>query len=499
MFRFCASSTALASKAPEASSIAATAQTNGHVRVIVLLNAPNIANQARPDAATIAAARAQVAGLQDTVLANHFGDATNLRPGRGFTRRHARFAITPGFVIDVDAAELEALASDPLVKTINIDHARPPTLLQSLPLIGQPTAYSNGATGAGWAVAVLDTGVQSNHEFLSGKVVAEACFSNAAGGGGGVSLCPNGQNSQTGTGAANSTTANCINSTTNLCQHGTHVSGIAAGLNTSPQRAGRRTASPATARFSPSRSSPATMIPRTAAPATPPCVLSWDSDQVSALDYVYQHLTPVTGVNVASINMSLGGGPNTSTACDSDIQKTRDRQFARGRRAHRNRRRQRRFQDADQPSRLHLERGRGRIDDQRRRRLLVLQHGDHRRAARARRIWRRFLHLRRQQSGYPFVVPRHFQRNDKLSMPAKRAPRWPRRTWRAPLRPCAPPVPHATASAILSAFQSSGLAITDTRSGAPGNITKSRIRLDAALAALNCGAGGSLAVSPRRI
>jgi hypothetical protein len=29
--------------------------------------------------------------------------------------------------------------------------------LQSLPLIGQPTAYSNGATGAGWAVAVLAT------------------------------------------------------------------------------------------------------------------------------------------------------------------------------------------------------------------------------------------------------------------------------------------------------------------------------------------------------
>jgi subtilisin family serine protease len=55
--------------------------------------------------------------------------------------------------------------------------------------------------------------------------------------------------------------------------------------------------------------------------------------------------------------------------------------------------------------------------------------------------------------------------------------------------------PSATASAILSAFQSSGLSITDTRSGAPGNITKSRIRLDAALTALNCGPG-SLAVTP---
>ena len=77
-------STALASKAPEASSIAATAQTNGHVRVIVLLNAPNIANQARPDEATIAATRQQVAGLQDTVLANSLRRCNKPAAGLGF-------------------------------------------------------------------------------------------------------------------------------------------------------------------------------------------------------------------------------------------------------------------------------------------------------------------------------------------------------------------------------------------------------------------------------
>ncbi|MBI3703024.1 MAG: S8 family serine peptidase [Rhizobiales bacterium] len=315
-------STALASKAPEAGSIATMAQTNGQVRVIVLLNAPAIANQARPDAAAIATAKAQVAAIQDTVLARHFGDARNLRQGQGFTRQHSRFEITPGFAINVDVAELEALAADPQVKSINIDRARPPLLLQSVPLIGQPTAYSNGATGAGWAVAVLDTGVQSNHEFLSGKVVAEACFSNANGFGGNVSLCPNGLSSQTGGGSANSTTAACINGSSNLCWHGTHVAGIAAGLNTSQNsgepingvaRDGKIFAIQVFTRFNSASD---------CNPSAAPCVASYDSDQVRALDYIYQHLTPVAGVNVASVNMSLGGGPNTSSACDSDLQKT---------------------------------------------------------------------------------------------------------------------------------------------------------------------------------
>ena len=487
-------STALASKAPEASSIAATAQTNGHVRVIVLLNAPNIANQARPDAATIAAARAQVAGLQDTVLANHFGDATNLRPGRGFTRRHARFAITPGFVIDVDAAELEALASDPLVKTINIDHARPPTLLQSLPLIGQPTAYSNGATGAGWAVAVLDTGVQSNHEFLSGKVVAEACFSNAAGGGGGVSLCPNGQNSQTGTGAANSTTANCINNTTNLCQHGTHVSGIAAGLNTNPQsgvptngvaRDGKIFAVQIFTRYNDTTN---------CGSSTPPCVLSWDSDQVSALDYVYQHLTPVAGVNVASINMSLGGGPNTSTACDSDIQKTPiDNLRAAGVLTA--------IAAGNDGSKTQISHP-ACISS-------AVAVGSTTKAD----VVSSFSNM---ANIVALLAPGGFgggsctfggNNPDILSsFPGTSSATTNLYACEAGTSMATPHVagaiaavrtacPSATASAILSAFQSSGLAITDTRSGAPGNITKSRIRLDAALAALNCGPA-SVTVTP---
>jgi hypothetical protein len=312
---------ALLQKAPEAAEITAIADQNGYVRIIVSFESPISANQIRPDATSIANLKAQVAAGQDGILATHFGSATNPSPGAGFARGLNRFDITPGFAINVTRAELEALAADARVQRINYDRLRRSKLLQSVPLIGMPSAYTLGATGQGWAVAVLDTGVLSNHELLSGKVIAEACFSNSGGGGAGVSPCPAGGATQTGSGSANPTTAQCINSTTNLCVHGTHVAGEAAGLNTS-QSAGEPTNGVAKnasvlaiqifTRFND--------IFNCGGP--PPCVASYDSDQVSALNYVFSNLTLPGGVKVASVNMSLGGGPNTSGTCDSDIQKT---------------------------------------------------------------------------------------------------------------------------------------------------------------------------------
>jgi hypothetical protein len=56
-------------------------------------------------------------------------------------------------------AELERLAADPAVIGVEADRKDELFLTQSLPLVGQPAAASAGHTGAGTAVAVLDTGV----------------------------------------------------------------------------------------------------------------------------------------------------------------------------------------------------------------------------------------------------------------------------------------------------------------------------------------------------
>ena len=56
-------------------------------------------------------------------------------------------------------AELDRLAADPAVIGVGADRKDRAFLTQSLPLINQPAATAAGHTGAGTAVAVLDTGV----------------------------------------------------------------------------------------------------------------------------------------------------------------------------------------------------------------------------------------------------------------------------------------------------------------------------------------------------
>ena len=196
------SSRALTQKAGEAAQLIDMVQDQGSIRIKVQVKSPVSANAVTAAPASISALRAGVAAIQNAIIADHFGSSAAPTAGRGFPRDITRFELTPGFGVTVNETELEGLATDPRVKYITYNEMLSPTLDQSVPLIGMNNAYNLGALGTGRVVAVLDTGVQSNHEFLAGKVVAEACFSNN-GVAGGNTLCPNGQGTQTGAGAAN--------------------------------------------------------------------------------------------------------------------------------------------------------------------------------------------------------------------------------------------------------------------------------------------------------
>ena len=100
--------------------------------------------------------------------------------------------------------------------------------MSSGPLIHADSLWASGDYGDGWIVAILDTGIDETHPYFSGRInqAQQACFSNAGGAGVGVSLCPSGSPTQTGTNAASVALSGCPGT---LCYHGTHVAGIAAG------------------------------------------------------------------------------------------------------------------------------------------------------------------------------------------------------------------------------------------------------------------------------
>lgn len=212
------------------------------------------------------------------------------------------FASMPFHVMRVsDPAELDALAADPDVLSIEPDVLAPPSLAESTTLIGAKTAWASGYTGEGWAVAVLDTGVMKTHAHLAGKVIAEACYSTTDASNGSSSLCPGGVSSTTASGAA----ANC---SIGGCDHGTHVAAIAASSNATHGGVAKGASVIAVQVFSQFSS-------QTLCGSSSPCVLAYSSDWIEGLERVLAMAQ--SGTKIAAVNLSLGGGMNTS-ACDAN-------------------------------------------------------------------------------------------------------------------------------------------------------------------------------------
>ncbi|MEU6784564.1 S8 family serine peptidase [Nonomuraea angiospora] len=218
------------------------------------------------------------------------------------------------FVAEVDGPTLAKLKKDNRVQSVYKDELRSPTLDVSTALIHSNRANQAGWTGRGTTVAVLDTGIDRDHPFFTGRIVDEACFSSSDASDGAVSLCPNNQPSQTGPGAADAETAQCVIRGANACSHGTHVAGIAAGR--------LATGAPSNGVAPEAGILPIQIFSRVDNPMTcliggvsAPCFLSYTSDQKLALEYIAR---VAKTHNIASVNMSLGGGGPYAQACDTD-------------------------------------------------------------------------------------------------------------------------------------------------------------------------------------
>jgi uncharacterized protein (TIGR03382 family) len=221
----------------------------------------------------------------------------------GHAKMHVKsFASMPFAVMRVNADELDDLVADPDVLSIEPDVLAPPSLAESTTLIGAKTAWTAGYAGEGWAVAVLDTGVMKTHAHLAGKVVSEACYSTTDAGNGSTSLCPGGVSSTTASGAG----VNC--SGIGGCDHGTHVAAIAASSHPTHGGVARGANVVAIQVFSQFSS-------QTFCGSASPCVLAYSSDWMEGLERVLA--LSQSGTKIAAVNLSLGGGMNTS-ACDAN-------------------------------------------------------------------------------------------------------------------------------------------------------------------------------------
>lgn len=265
--------------------------TSGKSRVIVhLANETNVGvfgrmlkqRSDRPEAL------AGIRNIIDAAIQRNF-PAGRTAAGTGIKR----FTLMPSFAAEVSQADLAKLKADPNVIKIELDEIKQPVLNATLPLIGLP-AGANSPTaepsGFGRTIAVIDTGVQSSHPFISPRVAAEACFLTTA-------RCPNGASSQTGPGAAAPASGQ---------DHGTHVSGIVMGSYAAGSPIYRGVANQAKL----------VMVNVFGSQGG-----AYTSDIIRGLEYV-ESLVSTNGnpYRIDAVNMSLGGSRYSGT-CDSDPEK----------------------------------------------------------------------------------------------------------------------------------------------------------------------------------
>ena len=268
----------------------------------------------RKGPARAAAARQADLDLAQTLSAT----ADNVLAGltRSEYRERARFATIPFVSLELTEQGLNQLLDLPGVLGVYWDRPEPlpvpaptrtnevpdqPTLTATVDIIGADHVWSRGYTGSGWYVAILDTGILRTHEFFAGKTIVEACFASGEDGSGADSTgdCPNGNNSQTGTGSAAPHPSLYVG-----YDHGTHVAGIAAGHKADETLHGVAKdagiiAIQVFSRF-PSEIE----------------VGSWPSDQILGLEYIYALRSTY---NIGAVNMSLGGDRYyDQSTCDSD-------------------------------------------------------------------------------------------------------------------------------------------------------------------------------------
>jgi len=251
-----------------------TAQNDGTVKVIIELNQDyTTPGQLSPQENTVQ--KNNIQGMQNEVL--------NSVSSNGITKSYS-YKYLPLIALTVDSEALTDLQSSSLVKGIHEDRDKKIFLDSSVPLIGADKVHDGTISGIGpiegwgYAVAVVDTGVDLGHQFFSGKTVTEACFKEDF-------SCPGGFDELKGVAGA------AVPCSGGGCNHGTHVAGIALSNDNTYTGVAPK----------------ADLIAIQIFQDTPDGPTASTSDEIKALEYVMElQDSPAFTTPIASVNLSLG-------------------------------------------------------------------------------------------------------------------------------------------------------------------------------------------------
>ena len=245
--------------------------------------------------------------------------------GGGYIEKVRDYTNLPYAVYNVDAAGEAALKADSKIDSITDDQALQVLTNTPIPTIGGSavTGFSDGSrnyTGNGYAVAVVDTGVDNSQPLLSGKVISEACFglnqdySNVTV----SSLCPGAATFSSAAGSAQ----DCV---LQGCGHGTAVAGAAAmpstvadinsdGINENLSGSAMDAQIVAVKIVASFTEKDSTADPcGDGATTLSTCALPLESLYLAGLDYV---ASLSASQPIAAANLSIGGGPFAGTAAE---------------------------------------------------------------------------------------------------------------------------------------------------------------------------------------
>ncbi|GAA0720696.1 hypothetical protein GCM10009105_30350 [Dokdonella soli] len=292
---------------PHESELLARAADLGGTRVLVTLDTPVDT--------TATLVPLTESGRRDIIAASESGFASKLA---GFNAQIIRaYDAFPILLVHVDAPALQHILDLTEIRGIQEDHVLQPLDNATNAVIHATTAWAAGERGAGQVVAVLDTGMQASHPFLTtdgtaSRVITSlsGCFS---GNGSGTvpplySFCPGDVASHTGN--ANDGEP-CYNYPGySGCEHGTHIAGIAAGNG-----------------FYPSGNSQGGVAPMANLMSVDvytcywngsTClVVAYDSDVIAGLNWVH-HEWVYTPYFISSVVISAGQtGADYTTYCDT--------------------------------------------------------------------------------------------------------------------------------------------------------------------------------------